>query len=70
MPINQTHIQISQAGNETITMPNSTEIVKTKGTGNAIVRLIATGEIVQGRIHMNIEDIEVKMELSTQITQM
>src|SRR5918996_6660253 len=29
-PINQTHIQISLAGNGTITLPNSTETVMTK----------------------------------------
>jgi hypothetical protein len=55
-PINQTHIQISLAGNGTIMLPNSTEIVKTKDTGNAIARLTPTGNIVQGQIHMSTED--------------
>jgi hypothetical protein len=55
-PINQTHIQISLAGNGTIMLPNSTEIVKTKDTGNAIARLIPTGNIVNGQIHISTED--------------
>jgi hypothetical protein len=56
-PINQTHIQISLAGNGTIMLPNSTEIVKTKDTGNAIARLTPTGDdIVHGQIHINTED--------------
>jgi hypothetical protein len=55
-PINQTHIQISLAGNGTIMLPNSTEIVKTKDTGNAIIRLMPTGDIAQGQIHMSTED--------------
>jgi hypothetical protein len=55
-PINQTHIQISLAGNGTIMLPNSTEIVKTKDTGNGIARLTPTGNIVQGQIHMSTED--------------
>jgi hypothetical protein len=55
-PINQTHIQISLTGNGTITLPNSTEIVKTKDTGNAIARLTPTGNIAQGHIHINTED--------------
>jgi hypothetical protein len=55
-PINQTHIRISLAGNGTIMLPNSTEIVKTKDTGNGIARLTPTGNIVQGQIHMSTED--------------
>jgi hypothetical protein len=55
-PINQTHIQISLAGNGTITLPNSTETVKTKDTGNALVRLTPTGDIAQGQIHISTED--------------
>jgi hypothetical protein len=55
-PINQTHIQISLTGNGTIALPNSTEIVKTKDTGNAIARLTPTGNIAQGHIHINTED--------------
>lgn len=56
MPINQTHIQISLAGNGTITLPNSTETVKTKDTGNAIARLTPTGNIAHGQIHISTED--------------
>jgi hypothetical protein len=56
MPINQTHMQISLAGNGTITLPNSTETVLTKDTGNAIARLTPTGNIVHGQIHMSTED--------------
>jgi hypothetical protein len=56
IPINQTHIQISLAGNGTITLPNSTETVKTKDTGNAIARLTPTGNIVNGQILLNTED--------------
>src|SRR5215207_4219062 len=55
-PINQTHIQISLAGNGTITPPNSTETVKTKDIGNAIARLTPTGNIAQGQIHISTED--------------
>jgi hypothetical protein len=55
-PINQTHIQISLAGNGTITLPNSTETVMTKDTGNAIARLTPTGNIAQGQIHISTED--------------
>jgi hypothetical protein len=55
-PINQTHIQISLAGNGTITLPNSTDTVKTKDTGNAIARLTPTGNIAHGQIHISTED--------------
>jgi hypothetical protein len=55
-PINQTHIQISLVGNGTIMLPNSTETVKTKDTGNAIARLTPTGNIAQGQIHISTED--------------
>lgn len=55
-PINQTHIQISLAGNGTITLPNSTETVMTKDTGSAIARLTPTGNIAQGQIHISTED--------------
>ena len=55
-PINQTHMQISLAGNGTITLPNSTETVTTKDIGNAIARLTPTGNIVNGQILLNTED--------------
>lgn len=55
-PINLTHIQISLTGNGTITLPNSTETVKTKDIGNAIARLTPTGNIAQGQIHISTED--------------
>lgn len=55
-PINQTHIQISLAGNGTITLPNSTETVMTKDIGTAIARLTPTGNIAQGQIHISTED--------------
>ena len=55
-PINQTHMQISLAGNGTITLPNSTETVKTKDTGSAIARLTPTGNIAHGQIHITTED--------------
>jgi hypothetical protein len=55
-PINQTHMQITLAGNGTITLPNSTETVKTKDTGNAIARLTPTGNIAHGQIHISTED--------------
>lgn len=56
MPINSTYMQISLAGNGTITLPNSTETVMTKDTGNAIARLTPTGNIVNGQIHLSTED--------------
>jgi hypothetical protein len=37
-------------------LPNSTETVKTKDTGNAIARLTPTGNIVQGQIHISTGD--------------
>ncbi len=55
-PINQTHMQISLAGNGTITPPDSTETVMTKDTGNAIARLTPTGNIAHGQIHITTED--------------
>jgi hypothetical protein len=55
-PINETHIQISLAGNGTIMLPNSTETVKTKDTGNAIARSTPTGNIAQGQIFIHTED--------------
>jgi hypothetical protein len=55
-PINQTHLQISLAGNGTITLPNSTETVKTKDIGSAIARLTPTGNIAQGQIHITTDD--------------
>ena len=55
-PINQTHIQISLAGNGTITLPNSTETVMTKDSGSAIARLTPTGNIVNGQIRISTED--------------
>lgn len=56
IPINQTHMQISLAGNGTITPPNSTETVMTKDTGNAIARLTPTGNIAHGQINISTED--------------
>jgi hypothetical protein len=55
-PINQTHMQISLVGNGTITLPNSTETVRTKDTGSAIARLTPTGNIAHGQIHITTED--------------
>ena len=55
-PINSTYMQISLAGNGTITLPNSTETVMTKDTGNAIARLTPTGNIVNGQIHLSTKD--------------
>jgi hypothetical protein len=55
-PINQTHMQISLVGNGTITLPNSTESITTKDTGDAIARLTPTGNIVNGQIHIGTED--------------
>jgi hypothetical protein len=49
-------MQISLAGNGTITLPNSTETVMTKDTGNAVARLTPTGNIVNGQIHLSTED--------------
>ena len=55
-PINQTHMQISLVGNGTITLPNSTETVTTRDTGNAVARLTSTGNIVHGQIRISTED--------------
>ncbi len=51
--INQTHLQLSLVGNGTITLPNSTETVLTKDSGNAIARLTHTGVIVHGQFHIS-----------------
>jgi hypothetical protein len=55
-PINQTHMQISLAGNGTISLANSTETVTTKDSGSAIAMLTPTGNIVNGQIHVGTED--------------
>lgn len=46
-PINQTDIPILLTGNGTIILPNTTQTMKTKDTGNVIVRLTPTGNIAQ-----------------------
>jgi hypothetical protein len=55
-PINHTHLQISLVGNGTIILPNSTETVTTKDSGDAIARLTPTGNIAHGQIHVGTED--------------
>jgi hypothetical protein len=40
--INQTHAQLIVEGNGTLTLPNSTESIRTTSTGNAIVSIIST----------------------------
>jgi len=55
-PINQTHMEILLEGNRTLMPPNSTETIETKDTGSAIIRLISTGNIAQGRIVIETKD--------------
>ena len=40
--INQTHAQLIVAGNGTLTLPNSTETIRTTSTGSGIVSIIST----------------------------
>ena len=40
--INQTHAQLIVAGNGTLTLPNSTETIRTNSTGSGIVSIIST----------------------------
>jgi hypothetical protein len=40
--INQTHAQLILAGNGTLTLPNSTETIRTTSTGSGIVSIIGT----------------------------
>ena len=69
-PINQTYVRISLIGNETLSPPNSTEMIKTTDTGNEIIRLMPAGEIVHGQILMSTEDGSEKAIVSfTQVTQ-
>jgi hypothetical protein len=41
-PINQTHIQLSFSGNGTLTLPNSTEPIKTISRGSGIASMMGT----------------------------
>jgi hypothetical protein len=40
--INQTHAQLVVEGNGTLTVPNSTETIRTTSTGNGILSIIST----------------------------
>jgi len=40
--VNQTHAQLIVAGNGTLTLPNSTETIRTTSTGSGIVSIIST----------------------------
>jgi hypothetical protein len=47
IPINQTHLQISFFGNGTLTLPNSTEPIRTTSSGSGIASMLGTftGEV-------------------------
>lgn len=47
-PINQTHFQLTYSGNGTLTLPNSTETVKTTSTGDGLVSMIDGSFVVKG----------------------
>ncbi len=47
-PINQTHFQLTYSGNGTLTLPNSTETIKTTSTGDGLVSMIDGSFVVKG----------------------
>jgi hypothetical protein len=51
--INQTHAELVVEGNGTLTLPNSTETIKTTSTGSGIVSIIST---FAGKITLTTED--------------
>src|SRR5215203_4444184 len=51
--INQTHAQLIVEGNGTLTLPNSTETVKTTSTGSGIVSIMGT---FAGKVILTTED--------------
>jgi hypothetical protein len=51
--INQTHAQLIVEGNGTLTLPNSTETIKTISTGSGIVSIFST---FAGKVILNTED--------------
>jgi hypothetical protein len=56
--ITETEAQFSVEGNTTITLPNSTETITTRDTGEGTFSLLpgGSGGSPSGQIHMNIED--------------
>ena len=52
-PINQTHAELVVEGNGTLTLPNSTETIKTTSTGSGIVSIFST---FAGKITFTTED--------------
>jgi hypothetical protein len=55
-PINQTHIQSVVAGNGTLTLPNTTEPIRTTSSGNLIVSLEGTAPTAAGEQIVMTED--------------
>src|SRR5687768_6149172 len=51
--INQTHAQLIVAGNGTLTLPNSTETIRTTSTGSGIVSILST---FAGQVILTTED--------------
>lgn len=55
-PINQTHVQSTVSGNGTLTLPNTTEPIRTTSTGNLIVSLEGTAPTAAGEQIVMTED--------------
>ena len=55
-PINQTHVQSTVSGNGTLTLPNTTEAIRTTSTGNLIVSLKGTAPTAAGEQIVMTED--------------
>jgi hypothetical protein len=55
--INETQeLQIFFEGSTTITLPNSTETITTRDTGEGIITLLPGGGVIRGQIQMSTED--------------
>ena len=54
--INETQqVQIVLKGSTTITLPNSTETIKTRDTGEGVITSLPGGGVIQAQIQMSIE---------------
>jgi hypothetical protein len=56
--ISETQVQFTFEGNTTITLPNSTETIRTRDTGQGNVTFLPRGgaNVIRGQIHMTTED--------------
>jgi hypothetical protein len=56
IPINQTHTQLIEAGNGTLTLPNGTETINTTSTGSLIVSMKGTTATAAGKEILTTEE--------------